>query len=117
MQTTAAINLPPVSFARADRFLFISGQVPETADGTVPPDFETQCRLAWRNLQSVLSEAGMTERNLVKVTIFLSDRQYRDMNARIRHEVLGDHCPALTIIITGIYDEKWLLEIDAIAAI
>jgi enamine deaminase RidA (YjgF/YER057c/UK114 family) len=58
----------------------------------------------------------MTERNLVKITIFLSDRRYRDTNARIRNEVLGDHCPALTIIITGIYDEAWLLEIEAIAA-
>jgi 2-iminobutanoate/2-iminopropanoate deaminase len=29
--------------------------------------------------------------------------------------VLGDHSPALTIIITGIYDEAWLLEIEAIA--
>ncbi len=31
-------------------------------------------------------------------------------------EVTGAHRPALTIIITGIYDESWLLEIDAVAA-
>jgi 2-iminobutanoate/2-iminopropanoate deaminase len=53
---------------------------------------------------------------LTKVTIFLSDRRYREANARIRHEILGDHSPALTIIITGIYDETWLLEIEAVAA-
>jgi 2-iminobutanoate/2-iminopropanoate deaminase len=64
---------------------------------------------------TVLTDVGMTERNLAKVTVFLSDRQYREANARIRHEVLGDHSPALTIIITGIYDEAWLLEIEAIA--
>jgi len=29
--------------------------------------------------------------------------------------VLGDHTPALTIIITDIYAEEWLLEIEAIA--
>jgi hypothetical protein len=29
--------------------------------------------------------------------------------------VLGDHRPAITIIITGIYDESWLLEIEAVA--
>lgn len=99
-----------------DRILFISGQVPETPEGTVPDDFDAQCRLAWHNVLTVLEAAGMTERNLVKVTIFLSDRQYREANARIRHEVLGDHNPALTIIITGIYDEAWLLEIEATAA-
>jgi hypothetical protein len=30
--------------------------------------------------------------------------------------VLGSHAPALTVIITGIFDEKWLLEIEATAA-
>jgi hypothetical protein len=34
----------------------------------------------------------------------------------VRQEVLGTHRPALTVIITGIYDERWLLEIEAIAA-
>jgi hypothetical protein len=30
--------------------------------------------------------------------------------------VLGDRSPALTIVIAGIYDEAWLLEIEAVAA-
>lgn len=102
--------------AGARRLLFISGQVPETADAKIPESFEEQCRLAWRNVLSVLDGAGMAVANLVKVTVFLSDRRYRTDNARIRAEVLGDHTPALTIIITGIYDEAWLLEIEAIAA-
>lgn len=53
--------------------------------------------------------------NLAKVTTYLSDRRYREANSRIRQEVLGDHTPALTIIITDIYAEDWLLEIDAFA--
>ena len=64
---------------------------------------------------AVLSDAGMTVTNLAKVTVYLSDRQYREANARIRHEILGNHTPALTIIITQIYAEEWLLEIEAIA--
>ncbi|GAA1563633.1 RidA family protein [Actinomadura kijaniata] len=100
----------------ATRLVFVSGQVPEDETGHVPEDFDSQCRLAWRNVLSVLEAADMTVRNLVKVTVFLSDRRYREANARIRHEVLGDHSPALTIIITGIYDEAWLLEIEAVAA-
>ena len=100
----------------ASRLVFISGQVPEDNEGGVPDDFDGQCRLAWRNLLSVLEAADMTVRNLAKLTVFLSDRRYREANARIRHEVLGDHSPALTVIITGIYDETWLLEIEAVAA-
>lgn len=100
----------------ATRLVFISGQVPADSDGRVPADFDGQCRLAWRNLLSVLEAADLTVRNLAKVTVFLSDRRYREASARIRHEVLGGHSPALTVIITGIYDETWLLEIEAVAA-
>ncbi|HEX4704969.1 MAG TPA: RidA family protein [Pseudonocardiaceae bacterium] len=100
----------------ATRLLFVSGQVPADDDDHVPADFDDQCRLAWRNVLAVLAAAGLAAHNLVKVTVFLSDRRYREANARIRHEVLGGHSPALTVIITGIYDEAWLLEIEAVAA-
>jgi enamine deaminase RidA (YjgF/YER057c/UK114 family) len=100
----------------ARRWLYISGQVPETETDGIPEDFEAQCRLAWRNVLSIVDAAGMTVENLVKVTIFLSDRRYREVNAKVRQEVLGVHRPALTIIITGIWDEAWLLEIEGVAA-
>jgi 2-iminobutanoate/2-iminopropanoate deaminase len=99
----------------AGRTLFISGQPPWTTEGEIPADFAGQCRLAWDNVKAVLAAADMTVRNLAKVTIYLSDRRYRALNSEIRAEALGDHRPAVTIIITGIYDEKWLLEIEAIA--
>ncbi|WP_206606059.1 RidA family protein [Steroidobacter cummioxidans] len=118
-----AINSSGLSYAQAclverpSKLLFISGQVPEDAAGKVPQRFEDQCRLVWHNIESQLSAAGMKLTDLVKVTVFLSDRQYRAANAAVRKEILGDHTPALTIIITGIYDAEWLLEIEAIAAV
>ena len=33
-----------------------------------------------------------------------------------RSRSLGDRTPALTIVMAGIFDEAWLLEIEAIAA-
>ncbi len=32
----------------AGKLLFISGQMPQTADGVVPDDFEAQAALVWR---------------------------------------------------------------------
>ena len=124
---TRVINAPdapaPVSnYAQAielqgfRRLLMISGQIPVGADGTVPADFESQCRLVWANVEAQLRAAGLTLDHLVKVTIFLSDRRFAMDNRRIRQEVLGSRSVALTAIITGIFDEKWLLEIEAIAA-
>jgi len=105
-----------VTVTGADRFLFISGQIPETTTGDVPSNFSEQARLVWRNVFAQLGAAGMTVANLIKVTIFLSSREYATQNRDIRREVLGAHSPALTVIITGIFDEKWLLEIEAVAA-
>ncbi len=99
-----------------EKYLFVSGQIPETKTGETPDDFEAQCRLVWSNVLSQLETAGMGIENLVKVTTFLSSREYAETNSRIRQEILGDSNPALTIIITEIYDEKWLLEIEAMAA-
>lgn len=99
----------------ATRLLFVSGQVPE-ADGVVPPDYRSQYLLAWRNVERQLKAAGMTFDNLVKATIFLSDRSLIAQSEGLRKQVLGDRNPAITIILCGIYHEAWLLEIEAVAA-
>jgi enamine deaminase RidA (YjgF/YER057c/UK114 family) len=105
-----------VEVERAQRFLFISGQIPESVGGDVPSDFAGQAKLVWKNVFAQLAAAGMDRSNLTKITIFLSSREFAAENREIRQEFLGSHAPALTVIITGIFDEKWLLEIEAIAA-
>jgi 2-iminobutanoate/2-iminopropanoate deaminase len=102
--------------SNAARLLFISGQVPDTVDGQTPVDFEEQARLIWRNIIAQLNAADMTLDNLVKVTFFLSDRKYIDSYRKVRREVLQHRNVGLTTIITGIFDEKWLMEVEAIAA-
>lgn len=98
------------------RLLFISGQIPVSVTGDVPDGFNSQAKLVWANLIAQLEAAGMSVSNLVKVTTFLSSREYALANRAIRQEVLGTHTPALTVVIAGIFDEAWLLEIEAIAA-
>lgn len=99
----------------AQRMLFVSGQVPADEAGAVPEGFDAQCRLVWANIARRLGTAGMAMTDIAKVNIFLSSRDYRAANTVIRHEVLGDHSPAITIIIADIFDAAWLLEIDVIA--
>lgn len=105
-----------VETSGAERVLHISGQIPVAADGRIPEGFAAQCRQAWANLEAQLRAAGMTLDNLVKVTTFLSDRRFGLENRAIRAEVLRDRRPALTVIVCGIFDEAWLLEIEAVAA-
>jgi 2-iminobutanoate/2-iminopropanoate deaminase len=105
-----------VEITNPQRWLYISGQIPSDAAGNVPTDFAGQARLAWQNIFAQLARANMHIHNLIKVTIFLSDRRYRSQSTDVRHEVLGEHAPALTVVIATIFDEAWMIEIEAVAA-
>ena len=100
----------------AERILFVSGQIPVRRDGTVPATFAEQAEVAWSNVLAQLRAARMTVDNLVKVTIFLSDRKYIDEYRRTRDAALGGRRIGLTTIITGIFGEGWLLGIETIPA-
>ena len=98
------------------RLLFVSGQVPEESDGSVPDGFEAQCEQAWRNVIAVLAAAGLGVEHLVKINTFLTDRSQVVANRAIRRKMLGGNEPASTVMIAQTVDGKWLLEIEAIAA-
>lgn len=99
------------------RRLYISGQAPVRVDGSVPDSFKEQAEIVWHNILAQLHEADMSAEHLVKATTFLSDRAFVAENRDVRQNVLGSHRFALTVVLAGMFDEKWLLEIDAIAEI
>ena len=100
----------------ASRWLHLSGQVPVASDGSVKADFLGQCEQVWDNVEIQLAAAGMTLDNLVKVTTYLADRSHALENREVRATRLAGRPPALTVIVTGLFDEAWLVEIEAIAA-
>ena len=95
--------------------VYVSGQIPVRKDGSVPDTFSEQAEQAWANVEAQLKAAGLGLNNIVKHTTFLADRQYRAEYRNVRQRILGDHAPALTVVIADIFDEAWLLEIEAIA--
>ncbi|MGR3501475.1 RidA family protein [Pseudaestuariivita sp.] len=112
---TSAKYAQAVETTGAERVVYVSGQIPVTTDGKVPESFREQAELTWCNVEAQLRAADMGLENIVKHTTFLSDRRYRQINSEVRQEVLGNIEAALTVIITGIYDEAWLLEIEVVA--
>lgn len=63
--------------------LFVSGQVGSRADGSPEPDFQTQVRLAFANLEATLAAAGCTLDDIVDVTTFHTnpEKQFGDIMA------------------------------------
>ncbi|MDP3655784.1 MAG: RidA family protein [Brevundimonas sp.] len=105
-----------VEVAGPTRWLYLSGQIPVAPDGALAGDFIGQCDQVWTHIETQLAAAGMTLDNLVKVTTFLSDRSYALENREVRLRRLAGRQPALTVIVTGIFAEAWLVEIEAVAA-
>ncbi len=105
-----------VKLESVEKLLFISGQIPVSDDDKVPDGFDAQARLVWRNIDAQLKAAGMSKADLVKVTTYLSDRHHATENREIRSDYLGANAPAMSVVICSIFDEKWLLEVEAIAA-
>jgi enamine deaminase RidA (YjgF/YER057c/UK114 family) len=58
---------------RSNGLLFVSGQVGSLPDGSPEPDLEAQVRLAFDNLNAILSAAGCTFQDVIDVTLFIVD--------------------------------------------
>jgi enamine deaminase RidA (YjgF/YER057c/UK114 family) len=56
----------------AARRLIVAGQVGLMPDGSLAEGFEAQMERCWLNLFAVLEAAGMTKRDLVKYTVFVT---------------------------------------------
>ncbi|WP_458129792.1 RidA family protein [Pseudomonas sp. Z2-11] len=60
---------------RSNGFLFVSGQVGSTEDGSPEPLLEDQVRRAFNNLKAILAAADCSFDDVVDVTVFMVDPQ------------------------------------------
>lgn len=103
---------------RVGDLLFISGQAGYGEDGTIaaPGDFEAQAAQAFSNLERALRAGGSSLRNVVKVTIFLTDMSHFDRIVELRGRYFTPPYPADTIVeVRSLYSKDAMIEIEAIA--
>jgi 2-iminobutanoate/2-iminopropanoate deaminase len=106
-----------IETAGAPRWLHISGQIGRAPDGTIAGDIAGQSEQVWRNLVAVLTAAGMTTQNLVKVTAYLTRPEHTAPYGAARSRFLGDARPASTLlVIQALAQPELLVEVEAIAA-
>jgi len=73
----AAIGPYSQAIKASGNFLFMSGQIPLTPEGTlVEGDVSAQTNQVLANMEAVLSEAGLSFENIAKTTIFLSSMDH-----------------------------------------
>ena len=106
-----------VEVPAAARTLYVSGQAGvRDDDQLVEGGFEPQCRQAIANIETVLAAAGMTLRDVVKINAYLTRREDLPLLRAVRAELLAV-APAVTVVlVAGLHDPDWLVEIEAVAA-
>jgi 2-iminobutanoate/2-iminopropanoate deaminase len=113
--------LPPISsYSHAaliegpPRRLVISGQVGIAPDGSIPEGGEAQAAQAFANLRAILEAHGMSFRDLIKTTAFVTDRAMVPVFRAHRDRLFAAHPPASTlVIVAGLVDPRLLVEVEA----
>ena len=109
--------------APSGSILFIAGQVGWDEQGKLAgPEFAGQFDKALSNLLAVVREAGGSPENVVRLTIYVLDRQEYLANLKPLGEAyrrrMGRHYPAMTLVeVKGLVEEGCRLELEATAAL
>jgi len=99
--------------------IFISGQIALNSEGVIvgEDDFPAQVNQVMKNFEAVLRDGGATFRDVVKVSVFLSDRQYLSIWRELRGNYFSEPFPASTLVIAQLISPSLLIEVEAVASV
>jgi len=98
--------------------IYMRGQVGTDFAGNLvgPGDPAAQTEQAMQNVTQLLDECGASVRDVVKITIYLVDRSHREAVYQVVGQHLAGVFPVSTgVIVAGLAQPDWLMEIDVIA--
>jgi enamine deaminase RidA (YjgF/YER057c/UK114 family) len=104
--------------------LWLAGQDASDAEGRIvaPGDLVAQLEQTLHNLHAVIHEAGGQMTDIVKLTIFVRDRdayvsKRRELGA-VWKRSFGDYYPALALFeVAGFFQKDALIELEGVAVI
>jgi len=104
----------------AGNTVYLRGQVGTDFDGKLigHDDPRAQAEQAMKNVKQLLEEAGSDLSHIVKTTIYITDPRYREPVYQEIGKWLKGVFPVSTgIVVAGLAQTEWLMEIDVIAVI
>ena len=116
--TKAPAAIGPYSQAiRADKFVFVSGQLPiDPATGEFAgDDIAAQTRQSLTNIQNILASEGLTMANVVKTTVLLKNISDSGAMNEVYASFFESDCPARAAFEVAALPKAALVEIEAIA--
>jgi enamine deaminase RidA (YjgF/YER057c/UK114 family) len=108
-------------YSRAVRIgdrVWVAGTAPIMPGDADPPDSPyEQARVCLQIIERALAEAGASLDDVVRTRIYVTDARDAPEVGRAHGEAFATARPALTGIVTGLLDPRWLVEIEAEAVI
>jgi len=99
------------------RILFCNGQVGARLDGTVPADRLEQIEVIFERIGMILAASGMRFADVVKFTVYVTDKEILDDYFRVRERIMGDHNPPATLLVVNAFPRSGVeVEIETVAA-
>jgi enamine deaminase RidA (YjgF/YER057c/UK114 family) len=105
---------------RANNTVYLRGQTAMDLDGNIVGvgDPAAQAENAMACVETLLEEAGAQLQDIVKITIYITDRTYREPVYRVVGRWLkGVHPVSTGLIVQGLARPEYLMEIDVIAEV
>lgn len=97
-------------------FIFISGQIPLKADGSLAgDDLKSQTRQAIENIGAILKSVNLDYNNVVKTTVLMTDLSYFGEMNEVYSEYFGESKPARAAYQVCRLPKDVLIEIEAVA--
>jgi len=103
---------------RVGNTMWVSGQVGMGEDGTIGEGIEAQARLAFQNLERVLTEAGGSLKDIVDLVTFHTSMKDIRGFMKVKSEFIPEKYPAWTAVgVTELVLPQLLVEVRATAVI
>jgi enamine deaminase RidA (YjgF/YER057c/UK114 family) len=105
---------------RAGNHVFLRGQVGQDLKGRIVGvgDPAAQAEQAMKNVKVLLEEQGAQMEDICKITVYITDRAYREPVYRTVGKWLKGVYPCSTgLIVQGLARPEWVMEIDVEAVI
>lgn len=110
-------EIPTSKAYKASGFLFVSGQLPFESDGTVSTaEIAHQTTLCLNSIKQILAIDNLVIEDLVKLTIWLSNKQDFSGFNQAYQQFMGEHRPSRSTVCAELMLPNALIEIEAIAA-
>jgi enamine deaminase RidA (YjgF/YER057c/UK114 family) len=110
-----------IAFSRAVRVddrVFVAGTAPLWPDGSCPDDVRVQADRCWEITAGALAEVGARLSDVVRTRMYLISSDDFDDVQDVHREVFEHVKPAATmIVVAGMLDPRWRVEIEAEAII